>query len=224
MNENSFTALSRRERQIMDILYRKGKGSVAEVQDEIKDEISYSTVRALLRILEEKGYLKHEEEGRKYIYKPVIPKKKAIKNAIDRLLNTFFNNSVEEAITALLEFDQENLNESDLDRLNEMIEKISETGLGAHIVDGPTGPAGIVKNGAVKIASSADGYLVPMYTVTEKDWHASSWDKFIIPKPFSKVKIVYKDPIKVEKTDNPELLEQYRKKLENELKPHLKYF
>jgi predicted transcriptional regulator len=123
MNENSFTALSRRERQIMDILYRKGKGSVAEVQDEIKDEISYSTVRALLRILEEKGYLKHEEEGRKYIYKPVIPKKKAIKNAIDRLLNTFFNNSVEEAITALLEFDQENLNESDLDRLNEMIEK-----------------------------------------------------------------------------------------------------
>ncbi|MGE4519182.1 MAG: lysophospholipid acyltransferase family protein [Desulfobacteraceae bacterium] len=110
------------------------------------------------------------------------------------------------------------------DALNEMIEKISETGLGAHIVDGPTGPAGIVKNGAVKIASSADGYLVPMYTVTEKDWHASSWDKFIIPKPFSKVKIVYKDPIKVEKTDNPELLEQYRKKLENELKPHLKYF
>lgn len=110
------------------------------------------------------------------------------------------------------------------DALNEMISRIEKTGLGAHIVDGPTGPAGIVKNGAVKIASSTGGYLVPMYTVTDKDWHASSWDKFIIPKPFSKVKIVYKDPIKIQKTDDQGLLEQYRKKLENELKPHLKYF
>ncbi len=123
MTENTFSALSRRERQIMDILYRNGKGSVAEVQDEIDDKISYSTVRALLRILEEKGYLVHDEKGRKYIYKPVISKKKAVKNAIDRLLKTFFNNSVEEAITALLEFDQQNLTESDFERLYKMIEK-----------------------------------------------------------------------------------------------------
>jgi hypothetical protein len=110
------------------------------------------------------------------------------------------------------------------DALNEMIERIEKTGLGAHIVDGPTGPVGIVKNGAVKMAASKGAYLVPMYTVTEKDWHASSWDKFILPKPFSKVKIVYKDPIYVEKTEDPDLMEEYRQILENQLKPHLKYF
>lgn len=110
------------------------------------------------------------------------------------------------------------------DALNEMIEQVEKSGIGAHVVDGPTGPVGIVKNGAVKMAATIGGYLVPMHSITEKDWHASSWDKFIIPKPFSKVKIVYGEPIKVEKTENIELLEKYRQKLENKLKPHLKYF
>ncbi|MGM0417874.1 MAG: lysophospholipid acyltransferase family protein [Thermodesulfobacteriota bacterium] len=108
--------------------------------------------------------------------------------------------------------------------LEEMTNKIDETGLGAHIIDGPTGPAGIVKNGAVKMAASLGAYLVPMYTISDKDWHASSWDKFLIPKPFSKVTILYGDPVYVEKTDDVDVMEKYRKQLETTMKPYLKYF
>jgi len=108
--------------------------------------------------------------------------------------------------------------------LEEMIDKIKETGLAAHILDGPQGPSGIVKNGAIKMAMETNAALVPLYSTTKNDWHASSWDKFIIPKPFSEVKIVYGDPILFKPTDDVKKMEEYRKILETKMKPFLKYF
>lgn len=115
--------LSKRERQIMDIIYKKEKATVAEVQEEIEDNISYSTVRALLCILEKKGQLKHETMGTKYVYIPQISKKNAIGEAVKNLIETFFDNSVEQAVTALLEFDKSKLSDKDYDRLNDIINK-----------------------------------------------------------------------------------------------------
>ncbi|PID78350.1 MAG: hypothetical protein CSB21_00740 [Deltaproteobacteria bacterium] len=108
--------------------------------------------------------------------------------------------------------------------MEEMIKNINQFGLAAHILDGPTGPAGIVKNGAVKMACTTGASIVPLYCETENDWHVSSWDKFIFPKPFSKVKIIYGEPIPHEKTDDLKKMEIYRKQIEEKMKPFLKYF
>ena len=108
--------------------------------------------------------------------------------------------------------------------MEEMIDRINKTGLAAHILDGPTGPAGIVKNGAIKMAMETGAAIVPFYAQTENDWHAKSWDKFIIPKPLSKVKIVYMDPIIFEKSDDVKVLELYREILETKMRSKLKYF
>ncbi|MCX7921599.1 MAG: BlaI/MecI/CopY family transcriptional regulator [Clostridia bacterium] len=116
-------SLSRRERQIMDIIYRRGAATAGEVLEELPDSPSYSTVRALLRILEEKGYLKHESEGTKYVYSPSISKKTAVKGALKNLMNTFFNDSIEQAVSALLEFKKSDITDSEVKRLQELINK-----------------------------------------------------------------------------------------------------
>lgn len=113
--------LSKRESQIMNIIYKKVKASVSEVQEELPDKVSYSTVRALLNILVEKGLLKYEMVDKKYIYYLATPKENAEKFAIKDLINTFYNDSVEKAVVALLEYDKESLTDDELDRLIELI-------------------------------------------------------------------------------------------------------
>ena len=114
--------LTARERQIMDIVYRRGKASVAEVIEELLDAPSYSTVRTLMGILEKKGHLTHKEEDARYIYLPTVPQAKARTSALKRLVKTFFNNSVDDTVLALLEL-KENQDPEALGRLSRLIEK-----------------------------------------------------------------------------------------------------
>lgn len=114
--------LSKRERQIMDIIYKNKKATVAEVRSEISDDISYSTVRALLGILEKKGHVVHESDGQKYIYTPRVSRKKAVNEAVKNFMEIFCDNSLEKAVSALLEFDQSKLTETDYEHLNQIIE------------------------------------------------------------------------------------------------------
>lgn len=118
--------LSKRERQIMDIIYRRGSASAAEVQTDIKEDLNYSSVRTMIRILEEKGHLRHEMQGKQYLYFPTVPREQAVKSALRNLLNTFFNNSPEIAMAALLEM--ESLSDNDLDKITALIEKARKEG------------------------------------------------------------------------------------------------
>ena len=115
--------LSRRERQIMEILYRNGKASAAEVQAAMPDGPGYSAVRALLRILEEKGHIRHEEKGGKYIYLPTVSRTFAKRSAMRRLVDTFFEGSVEKAVVAFLSPGSSKLGEEELRRLEQLVEK-----------------------------------------------------------------------------------------------------
>ena len=112
--------LSKRERQIMDVIYRRNSASVKEVLEEIPSPPSYSAVRALINVLEGKGFLKHKKEGKKYIYLPTIPHKKAMGSAIKQLLRTYFNDSVEDAVVAIIKT-KNKLSEEDFDRLTRLI-------------------------------------------------------------------------------------------------------
>ncbi|MDY7011367.1 MAG: BlaI/MecI/CopY family transcriptional regulator [Planctomycetota bacterium] len=123
MSARSDIHLSRRERQIMDIVYRRGQASAAEVHADLTDRPSYSAVRAMLRILEEKGLLKHTKTGNKYIYLPMRSRKDAGKSAVRRLLRTFFDGSAEKAVVALLGASDIKISEEQLDRLMELIRK-----------------------------------------------------------------------------------------------------
>ncbi len=123
MSRKLHTELSKRERQIMDIIYRKKSATAKEVMEKIPNAPSYSTVRKLLNILEQKGFLKHVQDGLKYIYYPKIPHKKAMRSAVRQLIETYFDNSVEEAMTALIEYDTGDLSDKELDRLIHIIEK-----------------------------------------------------------------------------------------------------
>lgn len=116
-------ALSRRERQIMDVVYAAEKATAAEIQKQLPDELSYSTVRTLLRILESKGYLRHNEEGLRYVYSPAIPREAARKSALQRILRTFFDGSAQQAVAALLDPKTFHLSAEELDELSELIEK-----------------------------------------------------------------------------------------------------
>ena len=120
--------LSRRERQIMDVLYRRGHATAAEVLDGIPDAPSYSAVRALLRILEQKGHIRHEEEGRAYVYMPVARRHDARQSALSHLLRTFFDNSAEQAVAALLAIKGEKMSASELDRMSKLIEQAKGEG------------------------------------------------------------------------------------------------
>ncbi|MDX1395617.1 MAG: BlaI/MecI/CopY family transcriptional regulator [Gemmatimonadota bacterium] len=123
MTEQLQHTLSRRERQIMDVLFRRGPASVAEVQEDLPDAPGYSAVRAHLRILEEKGHITHTQEGPRYVYRPAIAKDKAKRSALRHLVDTFFNGSAEQAMAALLDDDASNLSEQELQRLSRMIER-----------------------------------------------------------------------------------------------------
>lgn len=120
--------LSRRERQIMDIVYRVGHANVAEVQERLPDPPSYSAVRAMLRILEEKGHLRHEQDGPRYVYLPTVPRDEARQSAIRRLLRTFFDGSTESAMAALLDASDGELSDAELERLSRMIQESREQG------------------------------------------------------------------------------------------------
>ncbi len=114
---------SRRERQIMDILFRRGSASVAEVQEDLPNPPGYSAVRAHLRILEEKGHVTHGQEGPRYVYRPALAKEKAKRTALHHLVDTFFNGSAEQAMAALLDDDASRLSESELKRLSSLVEE-----------------------------------------------------------------------------------------------------
>ena len=113
--------LSRRERQIMDLLFRMGKATAAEVMEGLADAPSYSAVRALLRILEQKGHVRHEEEGRAYVYMPLVRRADARQSALSHLLKTFFDNSAEQAVAALLALKGEKMSDAELERMSRMI-------------------------------------------------------------------------------------------------------
>ena len=122
------TGLSRRERQIMEVLYQRGKASASEIRESLTDAPSYSAVRALLRILEEKGHVKHEADGLKYVYVPVVPRDHAKKSAVKQLLETFFSDSPEQIVAALLDVSSRRLSREELDRMSAMIEKAKKEG------------------------------------------------------------------------------------------------
>ena len=120
--------LSRRERQIIDILYANGKATAAEVQNALPEPPSYSAVRAMLRILEEKGHVRHEQDGPRYVYLPTVGRDRAKKTALRHVLQTFFNGSAEQALSALLDESDSRLSDRELDRLAELIDRARRTG------------------------------------------------------------------------------------------------
>ena len=124
----TLTRLSRRERQIMEILYRRGKASASEVLEALTDPPSYSGVRAMLRVLEEKGHVKHENERLKYVYTPVVNLDKAKRSALKHLVDTFFRDAPEQVVAALLDVASKRLTRDELDRMGEMIEKAKKEG------------------------------------------------------------------------------------------------
>jgi predicted transcriptional regulator len=128
MTETAATQLSRRERQIMDVIYAKGRATVAEVRERLPDPPTYSAVRALLRILEEKGHLRHEQEGPRYVFMPTVPAEKARESALRHLLRTFFDGSAEGAMAALLDLEASELSPEEYDRLVEKIEQARREG------------------------------------------------------------------------------------------------
>ena len=121
--------LSRRERQILDILYQSGRASAAEVQTALPDPPSYSAVRALLRILEEKGHVRHQQDGPRYVYAPTLPHNNAQRSALRHILQTFFNGSAEQAISALLDDQSTRLSSAELERLAGLIDYARKSGV-----------------------------------------------------------------------------------------------
>ena len=124
----SLPDLSRRERQILDVLYKAERATAAEVQAAITDAPSYSAVRTLLRILEDKGHVRHEQDGTRYVYTPTVERERAKRSAMRHMLNTFFEGSTTQAIAALLDEDPKRLSAEDLDRLRAMIERARKEG------------------------------------------------------------------------------------------------
>src|SRR5258708_37952968 len=120
--------LSRRERQMMDILYQRGRATAAEIHEQLADPPSYSAVRAKLRVLEEKGHIRHETQAARYIYMPVVARDRAKESALRHLLSTFFDNSAEQAMTALLELKPGRFSREKLDNLSRIIEKAKKEG------------------------------------------------------------------------------------------------
>src|SRR6478609_1097127 len=121
--------LSRRERQIIDILYQKGRATAAEVQAALPEPPSYSAVRALLRILEEKGHVRHQQDGPRYVYLPTLARDNAKRSALHHVLKTFFDGSAEQAISALLDESSSRLSPAELDRLARLIDSARKSGV-----------------------------------------------------------------------------------------------
>jgi BlaI family transcriptional regulator, penicillinase repressor len=128
MKTPSHQELSRRERQIIDILYAQGRATAAEVQAALPDPPSYSAVRAMLRILEEKGHVRHDQDGPRYVYLPTVARDNAKRSALRHMLRTFFDGSAEQAISALLDDASTKLSDAELDRLANLIHQARRTG------------------------------------------------------------------------------------------------
>ncbi|HEX6066062.1 MAG TPA: BlaI/MecI/CopY family transcriptional regulator [Longimicrobiales bacterium] len=120
--------LSRRERQIMDALYTLSEATVGEVMERMPDPPSYSAVRATLRVLEEKGHVKHKQDGPRYLYLPTVSRDKAQSHALKHLVGTFFGGSVEQAVMALLSMPETNLSDTQLEKLAEQVRRAEEEG------------------------------------------------------------------------------------------------
>jgi predicted transcriptional regulator len=123
MPENLHTVLTRRERQIMDVLFRRGRATAAEVMEDLPGSPSYSTVRTQLRVLEEKGHVRHEEEGVRYVYTAAVRRHAARKSALKHLVDTFFDGSAEKAVAALLGGEVTRVSGEELDRIADLIAK-----------------------------------------------------------------------------------------------------
>jgi BlaI family transcriptional regulator, penicillinase repressor len=128
MPKPTHSTLSRRERQIMDILYRRGRATAGEVMEELSGDPSYSTVRAQLRVLEDKGHVTHQEEGLRYVYAPAVPRHAARKSALRHLVDTFFDGSAEKAVSALLGGEAARLSDAELERIAAVIAKARKEG------------------------------------------------------------------------------------------------
>jgi predicted transcriptional regulator len=120
------TQLSRRERQIMDVIYRRGRATAAEVLQDIADPPSYSAVRALLRLLEDKGHVHHEHDGPRYVYLPTVNRERARQSALTHVVRTFFDGSATDAVAALL--DNDAIDHAELDRLSALIDQARKEG------------------------------------------------------------------------------------------------
>jgi predicted transcriptional regulator len=123
MAKNLHAVLSRRERQIMDILYQLGRATAAEVGKALPGEPSDSTVRTQLRVLEAKGHIRHEEDGQRYVYLPVVPRRVVSKSALNHVVNTFFDGSIEKVVAALLGPDGSKLSDDELERIADIVAK-----------------------------------------------------------------------------------------------------
>src|SRR5919202_1948072 len=122
------SSLSRRERQIMDILYRRGRATASEVMHDLPGEPSYSTVRTQLRVLESKGHVTHEEQGLRYVYAPALPRRAARKSALRHLVDTFFDGSTEKVVAALLGGEAARVSDDELERIAGLVAKARKEG------------------------------------------------------------------------------------------------
>ena len=128
MNSHLHADLGRRERQIVEVVYRLGRASVNDVLDHLPDPPSYSSVRTMLRILESKGHLKHEQEGPRYIYRPAVRRDTASRSALHHLVRTFFAGSTSRAVAALLENRDTRFSDEEIERLSKLIHKNRKQG------------------------------------------------------------------------------------------------
>ena len=120
--------LSRRERQILDVIYRLGKASAADIREELPDPPTYTAVRTLLGILQEKGHVKFQSDGTRYIYEPVVPREEMAKSVMDGVLQTFFGGSIERVVSTLIDSEESNVTPEQLDRLAEIIAEARKEG------------------------------------------------------------------------------------------------
>ena len=128
MAKQTHSNLSRRERQIMDIIYQRAQATAMEVMENLPNPPGYSAVRAMLRLLEEKGYLKHQQDGLRYVYLPTVSREKARQSALKQMLLTFFDDSTEDAVATLLDISKSKLSKADLDRLSKLIDEARKEG------------------------------------------------------------------------------------------------
>ena len=122
------THLSRRERQIMDILYRLGSATAAETKENLPDAPSYSAVRSLLRILEDKGHLRHQYDGPRYVFTPIVTRPVAQKSALKQIVRTFFDGSATQAVAALLDMSAKDLSDEELEQLGKLVDQARREG------------------------------------------------------------------------------------------------
>ena len=128
MAKTLHAALTRRERQIMDILYRRRRATVADVMEDMTGTLSYSTVRTQLGVLEQKGHVRHDEEGLRYVYSPKVPRGTARRSALTHLVDTFFDGSTEKVVATLLGPGGGQLSDAELTRIAELVAKARDEG------------------------------------------------------------------------------------------------